>query len=338
MPATTRIPLLAAALAVLWTSAPAHACSWAAFASGNVAIVARTMDWEYNDNAVVKGHGRNSREKTADTPDAIDYAAKYASIRIHSFDAGLVSDAMNEKGLQAACLFLDESELPAPRPGRKDVDPNNFLAYAVANFATVREVVAALADINFIPAALPIPAAADGTPIDYPPEKWPVHFAFADAGGDRAVVEFVRGEMKIYHGPGHDALTNEPFYEIHLALDDLEYAPTGSIYPVDRRARAKNYLRDMRERGVETHGRALLAMRGLLATVSAGTEEIDRAENEVYPTIWGVLADQTEKRYYLTRIDSWCAEIYDFSLFPYTTPGVTLLRAEECPYGGISGK
>lgn len=330
--------LSALVFAVLAPVFPAHACTWAVYANGGAAVLVRTMDWTREDPAVVKGHGRNIRVRAADTPDALEYDTKYASIQIHSFgDHDVVGEAMNEVGLQGAILFLDESELPARQPGRPDVDPNNFVAYAVSSFATVREVLDSLERINFSPAQLRVPGMGV-PPLVYPDENCPLHFAFADPSGDKAVVEFVGGVAKVYHGPDHDALTNEPSYDLHRAIEDLEYVPNGSIATIDRRLRARLYMRDMRERGVTTSPRALLAMRGLLASVTAGSEEIDRLDDSVYPTIWGVLGDLNARKYYLIRTDSWCWEQYDFSLFDGDRPEVTVLGTAACPYGKIEVK
>lgn len=318
---------LAAVLSLALLGGQACACTWAAFAKGKVAVVARTFDWTRDDDAIVKGHGRNATVAAADTANTLVYTAKYASIQIHSFASGIVTEAMNEKGLQGSILFLDGSRLPEPQPGRKDVSPNNFVAYAVSSFATVREIVDNLPVINIIPAHLDIP----GVPGEYAPEAWPCHYAFADATGDKVVIEFIQGEMKVYHGEEHSALSNEPAYEIHLTLDGIGYRPNGTISTVDRRARARDYMRDMHARGVATPERALLAMRGLLASVLAGTEEVDPYDNEAYPTLWTVLADQNGGMYYVSRLGSWRSEIYDFSMFAPEEPEAVTLKAADRP-------
>ena len=325
------IALLALLSLLVPYAGAASACSWAAFTGGDASIVARTMDWYYDDGAVVKGHGRGVAVKASDTPNALEYKSKYASLQVHGF-GGVVIDAMNEKGLQCAALFLDDSELPPILPERRDVGILDFIGYVVSNFATVQEAVDSLGAINIIPTTLGEKlSGGDGVPLGYKPENTPLHFAMADAGGDRAVIEFVEGKTKVYHGKEYDAMTNEPNYEVHLYLEDAGYQPNGSILPVDRRMRAKLYLRDMYERGVEDHKRALLAMRGLLATVYAGTEEVDRVENEVYPTIWAALVDQTAKAYYISRYDTWRTEYYDFSMFQPEKPEVVTLAPTATP-------
>ena len=325
--------VLACALLFAMLANPALACSWAAYANGPVAIVARTVDWYYSDEAVARGCGRGLKIKASDSPNGLEYTAKYASIQISSFE-NLVSDAMNEKGLQGSILYLAGTTLPPVKADRKDVDPYKFVAYAVSNFATVREVVDNLEAINFTPKANVLKDAS-GKVIATKPENWPFHYALADATGDRAIIEFIDGKVMVYHGKDEDALSNEPEYRMHKTLDAFLYQPGSTISTLDRRARARLYMKDMYERNVTDNGRALMAMRGLLATMWAGTDQIDRAENEVYPTQWGALADQKAGRYYFSRLESWCAEIYDFSMFDPARPESVVLKAQPCPYAPL---
>ncbi len=311
----------------------AFACSWASFAAGTAAVVARTVDWYSNDGAAAMGVGRGIKVKAADTPNALEYTTKYASIQLKCFGF-LGGEGMNEAGLQASMLFLDDSLLPPADPNRKDVKPLEFIPYALGNFATVQELVDSLPNINLLPSKLPLPNA-DGQPLRYREDKFPCHFAFSDLKGDRAIVEFVGGKLMLYHGKEYDAMTNEPDMVAQLTFEKFGLQPNGGIGTIDRRMRAKHYLRDMYERGVDSTPRALLAMRGLLATVWAGTEEIDRAAMEVYPTIWGCLADQVNKRYYLQRVFSMCTEIYDFSMFDTSQPEIVPLPAPGCRYPDI---
>lgn len=331
MKQTKRTTALLTLVFFLLSAGTALACSWAAYNRGTASVVARTMDWYEADSAVVKGHGRGILVRAADTPNALEYKAKYASIQVHSFSDAVI-EGMNEKGLQCSTLFLDGSELPAVQPDRKDVSIASFVDYVVSNFATVQEVVDDLPKINIVPFVLRGVPGPGGQDLSYNPQNSPFHFAIADVTGDKLVVEFVEGKMKLYHGKQYDAMTNEPEYSVHLYLESAGYRADGSILPADRRARAHDYLRDMQERGVSSQPRALMAMRGLLATVNAGTEQIDQIENEVYPTIWSVLADQLKPAYYLSRYDTWETEYYDFTMFkPEQAKVVELGRTVKPP-------
>ncbi|MDL2266553.1 linear amide C-N hydrolase [Desulfovibrio sp. OttesenSCG-928-G15] len=313
---------------------PVFACSWAFFklplpkAPGEktgwttAAIVARTMDWGYMDEAVIKGVKAGAVLRTAEDEldNPLTYTAKYASIQIFSFGKNMVSDALNEMGLQGSLLYLEGSKLPDYREGAHGVDPFLFIAYAVSVFDSVDEVVQCVREgrLNFLHVAN---AMKEGS---QPSAHLPFHFAFSDVTGGRAIIEFIDGKAKIYNDLEDSALTNEPVYSVHKALEKSDYQPNGSISTIDRRARAKRYLKEMYASGLvtDTPG-ALMAMRGLVASVFAGLEEIDRSETEtesekmrdfVYPTQWWTLTDLQSGTYYLTRLDSWCAEVYTFAM------------------------
>ncbi|MDL2266554.1 linear amide C-N hydrolase [Desulfovibrio sp. OttesenSCG-928-G15] len=326
---------LAAALIVLLSCGQALACSWAAFCSGSAAVVGRTMDWVgRKDEAQVMGIGRGVAQKTAESGKGLEYTTQYASIRITSF-GGLSSDVLNEKGLQGSVLYLEGSRLPGAdqQKALPGMDPLHFISYAASTCATVKEVILTLGNFHFLPRNNPMVEGSE------PGYDLPFHYAFADASGDKAVIEFEDGKLVYYHGPENDALANDPHYSAMLALDEAKYQPNGSIISIDRRARAKLYLKDMTERGVDSAPRAMRAMRGLLATVFAGlTESYPTAEGGTYHTQWWTLTDLKNPTYYLTRLDSWCAEIYDFSLFPKDGFTGELKPLADCPYKKITPK
>lgn len=325
--------ILTAAVLAAALCRPAAACSWASFASPNAAVVARTMDWtNRTDNAEVLGIGRGVTRKTAEGGNPLEYVTKYASIQILSLGAG-VSDALNEKGLQGSVLYLEGSRLPAPNAENArlhDMDPFFFLSYAVSTCATVKEVVLSLGTFNFLPREDPLAAGSERS-LDLP-----IRFVFADAGGENAVVEFLDGKMTYYANKGDLAVANEPPYGVVQGLEEMGYQPSGSINTIDRQARARLYLADMRERGVDDTPRAIRAMRGLTATILAGYAEIDPDWGETYHTQWWTVVDLKNPAYYLTRLESWCAEIYDFSLFPREGFAGAIKPAADCPYEKIT--
>lgn len=332
---------------------PAAACSWALFTlpdpkpgeapgEATVAVVGRTMDWEYSDDAVVWGVKAGARLRTAEAQhNPLSYTAKYASIQITSFAPDLVSEAMNEKGLQGSALYLEGSKYPEYRENAHGMNPLWFIGYAVSMFDSVDQVVRCVREggFNFLHVANPLVEGSQPSPY------LPIHFAFADAKGGRAIIEFLDGEAAVHADWSDNALTNEPPYPVHKALELAKYRPNGSISTIDRRARANLHLRDMYKSGkVVDSPTAIMAMRGLLASVFAGMEEIDRSIPEsdpaktrehVYPTQWWTVIDLKNTTYYLTRIESWCAEVYDFSMVAAMEGQRDVLRPERCPFPNI---
>lgn len=311
---------------------PAVACSWAVFTSPNTAVVGRTMDWTNRpDDAKVMGIGRGVTRKTAESGTPLEYVTRHASIQIESLGVG-ISDALNEKGLQGSVLYLEGSRMPIldAKDARHDMDPYLFLGYAVSTCATVKEVVLSLGGFNFLPREDPLVAGSE------PSHELPLRYVFADAAGDNAVIEFIDGKVEYYLNSGALALANEPPYSVIRILEEMNYQPNGSISTIDRQARARLYLADMRERGVDETPRAIKAMRGLLATVFAGYSEIDPDWGETYHTQWWTVIDLKNPAYYLTRLESWCAEIYDFGLFPREGFMGVIKPSADCPYEKIT--
>ncbi len=74
-------------------------------------------------------------------PDAMRWTSPYGCTAIVSFEGG-ATDGLNETGLAAHLLVLDESQLAAPddRPALPDM---HWAQYVLDNFATVKEVVEA---------------------------------------------------------------------------------------------------------------------------------------------------------------------------------------------------
>lgn len=309
------IILTVSVFAVSQLAVTAFACSWAEYSDGTYSAVARTMDW-YDDRLEIFGYGRGLTLKTSDTQGGVEYTTKYASIEFYSLDAA-VADVMNEKGLTGSALLLEESYYPDPVSGKIDVSPINILTYFVSSFATVQEIVDIIYDINILPVLIPeisdsglIQAVSD-------PHVVPLHYAFSDKTGDNLIIEILGGEVKIYHGKDHNVLTNDPNYEMMRYLTDVMYYKAhNTIETWDRFAASKQYLADMESREVAGQNNILLAMRGLLAQMNDGTDETDKTyNNEVYPTVWGVVADQTSCTYYVSYYNKWHTEIYDFQSF-----------------------
>ena len=168
------------------------ACSLAFVNDRKIAkIVVRSMDLPValpeRPKFVVfpRGMGRNSQ--TSVLPgvkakiegvgtDTMRWTSKFGCAAVVSFD-GASTDGLNEKGLAAHLLVLDESQLEAP-DGRPVLPDTHWAQYVLDNCATVREVVEAHRGGNFRV------AAAWSTDLGYP-KHLPTHLAVQDASATR---------------------------------------------------------------------------------------------------------------------------------------------------------
>ena len=76
----------------------------------------------------------------------------------------------------------------------------------------------------------------------------PQHYALEDASGDSAVIEFIGGQMNIYHGAEYTVLTNEPPFDQQIQnLWRYQYfggdlTLPGDLNPMDRFVRASAFV------------------------------------------------------------------------------------------------
>src|SRR3546814_3052957 len=99
-------------------------------------------------------------------------------------------------------LWVAESEFGARDPDRPGLSVGLWLQYYLDSFATVAEAVAWTKASNF----QLVTGEYDGLQVA-------VHLAIEDASGDSAVIEYVGGRPRIYHGRDYCVLTNSPTFD-----------------------------------------------------------------------------------------------------------------------------
>ncbi|MGF1777494.1 linear amide C-N hydrolase [Vibrio nomapromontoriensis] len=309
--------------------ATSQACTSAIYNHGDASLSVRTMDWFGHDDAVVVGTGSGIEVRYADTDEGVTSKSKYAALKIKSFAPQIVAEAMNEHGLVARILYLglDYTQMAPERAGVPDVAASKFPSYAVDNFASVEEVILDLPNIDVIQDAVCDLPTHEGECLPAP-----VHYHLTDANGDSAVIEFVAGETKIYHGdvntaPSAQYLSNDPEFSFHRNLDKEQTEAGSTIRAYDRRLRAKAILDDMYARDVSDNTQALNSMKAAGASVFAGYSQLDPYANDVFPTLWTIYTDQNAKEIVLDRYDTWQIERYNFDMFNNEQPKEVILGA-----------
>lgn len=162
---------------------------------------------------------------------------------------GIFNDGMNEAGLSASALFLNEGKFECgpppedekgPAPIRDDlIDVATLIEYLLGQFDSVASLVDALVSESSSFPTVTANASLVGLLVDDPkPIKvgdkevypCPIHFRVCDRSGDSAVLEWLDGDLHLYHqsynkdkgpvGPLRDGvanvLTNSPPYAWHL--------------------------------------------------------------------------------------------------------------------------
>lgn len=290
----------------------AEACSRLVY-QGNLldgAITARSMDWLNQPDAKLWVFPKGMRRDGGAGQNSITWTSKYGSIITSSYDIATV-DGINNEGLVANLLFLVDTDYGEIGPGDKTLSIGGWGQYVLDNYATVKEAVTALeqepfhivtttiGDLNTLrPGSIAGPVAENET---FAKQKFSLHMALSDTGGDSAIIEYIDGKPLIHHGREFNVLTNDPSFDEQLALNSYwdkisdSFLP-GTNKPEDRFVRAGYYLKKMNSKFnqfISTSKRNrrndLAAAMGVIRNVS---DPLGLDSFAISTTQWRTLADQ----------------------------------------------
>ena len=255
-------------------------------------VVARTMDFYTNDlpDIVVspRGIARNGEAGS----NSLHWTSKYGNVAITAFHTSAVSDGINEHGLSVHLLYLTNTMYEKRDDKTKALSNALWAQYLLDNYKTVADALKAQETLQIVPTKI------EG-------REWPLHLSMEDATGDSAVIEFVHGKRKIYHGHEYNVMTNEPAYDIQLSNRARYLAFGGKLPlpgdsdPLSRFVRASTYLKTL-----PSPKNALESLAGIFSvirTVTVPFGAIDTSGNETvdaWVTRWMTVADVTNKVYY----------------------------------------
>lgn len=258
-------------------------------ANGSV-IVGRNMDFHQDLHTnlwkLPRGVARDDRVNGEFT-----WTAKYGSVVAGVYDI-LSTDGVNEKGLAGHILWLAESDYGTPDPSRTQLAMSVWLQFYLDNFMTVDEAVAWSKENN--PQVVPM---ADPTGGSSPA----IHLALDDASGDSAILEYIDGELNIFHSRDYLVMTNSPTYDKQLELVK-QYQGLGGDAPLpgtcnaaDRFARALYYVQD--QPVPTSQVQAMAAMMSIIRNCAQPFRNPAPGKPDASQTLWQVVIDLTNLRY-----------------------------------------
>lgn len=217
-----------------------HACSRAVYLGpDSMVITGRTMDWPARAYSNLWIFPRGMERQGGLSDNSVKWKSKYGSIIVSFYDLG-GCDGMNEKGLVANALFLNESKYSR---GENDNRPILGIAlwcqYLLDNFSTVEEAVKVLKADEFQIATGKLPSGKEIL----------AHVAISDPTGNSAILEYIDGHLQIHEGCQYQVMTNSPIYSEQLANYETNWKDKngtkelpGTNQSKDRFARASFYI------------------------------------------------------------------------------------------------
>jgi len=296
---------------IIITATSSFACTRILKYGNHSTIVGRTMDWSDDMNTMLIVYPRGISHTGSQTANALRWTSKYGSIVATAYNL-ITTDGMNERGLAANMLWLDESDYGTRNENLPGLSIQYWVQYYLDNFQSVDEAVKFTESSSF--QLLPY----------WQPKisEWvTVHLSLEDASGDSAIIEYVNGIAHIYHNRSYIALTNSPTYDLqikHLSSYQQysnDHPLPGTTNSVDRFIRANFYAK--RLSSLTSTSQQISELRSVINNVAQPYGEPTPERDGISPTIWSVISDLTHKVYYFhasTSLNSIWAKLDKFNL------------------------
>jgi choloylglycine hydrolase len=267
-------------------------------------------------------------------PGSIKWTSKYGSVVGDIYDVAS-ADGMNEAGLVANILYLVEADYGDARAsGKPLLSIGAWTQYILDNYGTVAEAVAALKQEPFAIVAPNLPGgkAAGG------------HIAIADASGDSAIFEYIKGKLVIHHDRKYTVMTNSPPFDEQLAINTywndvggLKFLP-GTHRASDRFARVSWNLNATPK--VKDTKLAIATVFSVIRNISVPLGISDPEKPNIAATLWRTVADTKARRYYFESAFSpsvFWVDIAKLNLAPGSKPSKLNLSDNPILAGEVSG-
>lgn len=293
---TSLIPKSAAAVLLFGLAAgalDAKACTRFVYTGGHGDVVtARSMDWKSDIATNLWIFPRGMARTGQAGADSIAWTATYGSVIASGYDIS-TTDGVNEAGLAANLLWLVESEYPQESNGRPGLAISLWAQYALDNFGSVAEAVAALRNE-------PFHLVTDNVPGES--RLATLHLSLSDASGDSAIVEYIEGRQVIHHDRAYQVMTNSPTFEQQLALNSYWQQIGGTVMlpgtnrSADRFACAMFYVNAIPKS--EDPVVALASVFSVIRNVSVPYGITTPGEPNISSTRWRTVVDHTRRLYF----------------------------------------
>jgi penicillin V acylase-like amidase (Ntn superfamily) len=280
---------------------PAEPCTRAVYLGPEDRVLTgRSMDWKLPMVSNLWVFPRGLERDGAAGERSVEWTSEYGSLVVTGYDIS-TADGMNEEGLVVNLLWEVEATYPEDDGETPRVSLSIFPQYLLDRYATVAEAVEDLRET-------PVQVAGGEVPVGPPGRAATVHVSLSDATGDSAIIEFVDGEMTIWHDRAYQVMTNEPTFDRQLAVleywqavNPREFMP-GTVRASDRFVRAHFYINAVVQSDDPRVAAASVFSVIRQTSVPWGISIADQPN--LSTTRWRVVADQKERRYHVESVIS----------------------------------
>jgi len=165
-------------------------------------VVAKNHDTFIQKGMIfTNSRGKTKRSLVMPGEKVCQWKSKYGSLTFSQCGKGMPVEGMNEAGLVVEQATLPETVYPA-KDEKSEISCLETIQYLLDLGGSVPEALELFGTFRINPSS------------------WPLHYFLCDPSGERAIVEFLGGKMRLYKGPllEKPVLTNVPY---EVALEEI---------------------------------------------------------------------------------------------------------------------
>ena len=220
----------------------------------------------------------------------LSWTNKYAFAAVNTLGQKTVyCDGMNEKGLSAANLYLEETIYPAPKEGEKILAVMDMVSWILGNFESVDEVKIALKDTTIWGNV-------------YKPWNMicKLHFVVHDANGKTLIIEWLDGKMKLYEPEGSFCvLTNSPQFTEQMKFVQSTTPCSNDVTQSKERFKFLYLIIGKYFQANSDCKNFLVPVSEIIARAATVRGEDPEGNGKYFSTKFTVLRDHTNRKFYI---------------------------------------
>lgn len=207
-------------------------------AKDGAVVYGRTMEWgsfDLKSRVVIVRRGYKFTGHTPDGKPGMTWQGKYGVVGLDAVEKDMIVDGMNEKGMTVGVFYhpgTAEYQKYDPAKASESLGPTDVGQYLLSTCASVEEARTAMQKVRVVPVVEEAIGIVPG-----------VHLIATEPSGRAIVIEFLKGETKLFDAP-LGVVTNAPSYDWHETnlrnyvnlsavaipdkkIDDLDFKPLG---------------------------------------------------------------------------------------------------------------
>ena len=236
---TTALVALLAGVATLHAFIDARGCTGITLRAADGSVVyGRTMEWgtfDLRSRVVVVPRGSRFTGQVAGHKPGMTWEARYGVVGLDALEQDILVDGMNEAGLTVGAFYhpgFAEYQAADPAKAAESMGATDVAQYLLSTCASTADARASIAKVRVVAVVEPAIGIAP-----------PLHFLVTEPGGKAIVIEYLKGELKVFDAP-LGVITNAPAYDWHETnlrnyvnlspvaipgrkIEDLDFKPLG---------------------------------------------------------------------------------------------------------------